>query len=56
MNTLEDTTISLYFESDNDELLLLTGLERLAYFSEKPDLKKKGLKQQLLYLFKKITI
>lgn len=56
MNTHDDTTISQYAENDNDELLLLTGLERLEYFSEKPNLKKQGLKHQVLQFIKKISI
>lgn len=56
MNTSEDTTIRLHSENDNDELLLLTGLERLEYFSEKPDLKKKDLKHRVLHLIKKINL
>lgn len=57
MNSIEDTTITIsqYAESDNDELLLLSGSERLEYFSEKPDLKEKSLKQQFLKLIKSVS-
>lgn len=53
MNSQDETTVSQYTENDNDKLLLLTGVERLRYFSEKPDLKKKNITQQLLHFFKK---
>jgi len=56
MNIHDDTTISNHYEDEKDELLLLTGLERLQYFSAKPELKKKTLKEQLTHFFKKISI
>ncbi len=56
MSKQDETTISHYSENDNDELLLLTGLERLEYFSEKPVLKTQNIKQQFLHFFKKIKI
>jgi len=37
--------MSPYDELENDRLLLLTGLERLEYFSEKSNLKPKNFKE-----------
>ncbi len=48
MTTQDETTMSQYAENDNDELLLLTGDERLAYFSDKPTFKSNNMKEHLL--------
>jgi len=55
-STDDTTTMSRFDEHDNDPLLLLTGLERLEYFSEKPTLKSKNLRDHIMQFCKKLCV